>query len=230
MSTTFQTRLQPQTQRAIREYHSNHPLFPLKFLHCISLIFSPHLHLHTDKLSSVPPNIYLMITAISAGNEHHQIGSVYTSVILTLAPGQLSTIEGRDEATKAYNFADMPCPPPDVASRNSRYYNPTNNPTQPYRPRISIPPEVWKLDPAWSTCTFTVQYEGFDPPTTVNPSTSISGPQATFFPGRIRRGATGSLKSPTYANKPGASLVPPTASPTTVTTISPDSERVSSLV
>ena len=170
-----------------------------------------------------------MITAISAGNEHQRIGSVYTSVVLTLAPGKLSTIEGRDEATRAYDFADLPCPPSDVASRNSLFYNPTSNPTQPYRPRISIPTEVFKLDPAWRTCTATAQYEGFDPATTLVPGTSISGPHVNPFPERFRRGATGPLQSPTYANMPGADLVPSTALPTTIATNNPDSGGVSSL-
>ena len=221
MSTTFQMRLQPQIHCVTRVYHSNHPLFPLDFLHCTSLIFSPHLHVHTDKLCSAPPNVYLMITAISAGNEHRRVGSVHSSVVLTLAPGELSTIEGHDEATRAYNFADLPCPPSDVASRNSLFYNPKINPTQPYRPRISIPSAAWKLDPAWSTCTHTAPYEGFDPPTILSPATSISGPKVAFPPGYFRRGATGPLQSPTYANIPGAYLVPPTALPTTVTTNSP---------
>ena len=169
-----------------------------------------------------------MITAISAGNEHQRIGSVYSSVVFTLAPGQLSSIEGRNGATRAYNFADLPCPPSDVASRNSAFYNPTNNPTQPYRPRISIPAEVLKLDPAWSTCTATAQWEGFDPPTTLLPGTLVSGPMVTLLPERFRRGPTGPLQSPTYTNMPGASLVSPTALPTTITTNSPDPGRVSS--
>ena len=127
----------------------------------------------------------------------------------SLAEGELSTIEGQDQATRAYNFADLPCPPPDVASRDSWFYNPVYNPNRPYQPRISIPAEVTNLDPAWSSCTATAQYQGFDPPTAVPAVDPPEGPRRRF-----RRGAASPLKEPAYANMPGANAVAPTALPT----------------
>ena len=166
--------------------------------------------------------MYIVAPAISAGNAYQRVGNAYTSVTFSLAKGDLSTIEGQNQATKRYNFADLPCPPPDVASRDSWFYNPKYNPGRPYQPRISIPPAAWSLDPAWSTCTATAMYQGFDPPIAVE--TVAAGPDG---PGRrFRRGAASPLEPPAYANMPGANAVAPTALPTASPANEPDSGSV----
>jgi len=163
----------------------------------------------------VSPSVYIVAPAISAGNAHRQVGNVYSSVTFSLAPDKLSTIEGQDAATKAYNFADLPCPPSEVASKDHWFYNPSDNPSRPYEPRISIPAEVFNLDPAWTTCTATAQYQGFDPPISLSPADppSVPGP-----PRRFRRGAARPFQPPVHTNMPGAIYMPLSALPTTTTT------------
>ena len=167
--------------------------------------------------------MYIIVPAISAGNAYQRVGNAYTDVTFSLAKGELSTIEGQDQATRPYQFADLPCPPSDVASRDSWFYNTVYNPTRPYQPRISIPAEVTNVDPAWSSCTSTAQYQGFDPPTAVP---SVDAPEG---PGRrFRRGAASPLEEPDYANMPGANAVAPTALPTARPTNELDSGSIDS--
>ena len=82
---------------------------------------------------------------------------------MSFAPGELSTIEGNNGATKSFNFADLPCPPASIASADAYFYNPALDPGQVYRPRIAPPPGIFDLDPAWQDCVTAVN-QGFDPP------------------------------------------------------------------
>lgn len=91
---------------------------------------------------------------------------------MSFAPGELSTIEGTAGATKAFDFGDLPCPPPNVASADWWFYNPVANPTRPYEPRILPPTQVKQLDPAFATCSFAPIYQGFDPPAVLRPITT----------------------------------------------------------
>ena len=92
------------------------------------------------------------------------------------APGELSTIEGPGGLTKAFDFADLPCPPPAIASANGLFYNPQANPGRPYSPMIDLPRDILDLDPAWKHCVAAV-YQGFDPPTALKPAGKITPAQ-----------------------------------------------------
>lgn len=190
----------------------------------LPLIFS--LDSDTNGFCSASSSVYIIVPAISAGNSYRQVGNTYSSVTLSLAPGDLSTIEGQDGATRAYNFADLPCPPTDIASRDWYFYNPAYNPGRPYEPRISIPPQVTYLDPAWSSCTTTARYQGFDPASALPPGNIISGPRPSRPPRRFRRGAASPLQAPAYANMSASTTMPLTASPTATTVNDPDTDSL----
>lgn len=115
-----------------------------------------------------------------AGNAHTRYGDIHTSVTLSFAPDELSSIEGSAGATKAFNFGDLPCPPPDVAAADKYFYNPSFNPTRRYEPRILPPTQISQLDPAFNTCKFASDFQGFDPPHAL---TKVIGP---IPGGRIR--------------------------------------------
>lgn len=106
---------------------------------------------------------------------------------MSFAPGELSTIAGPGGATKVFNFADLPCPPPDVASADSYFYNPGANPGRQYSPQIAPPPAIWDLDPAFRNCVPAL-FQGFDPsrafPLISKPKNIKPGPG---LPGRAKR-------------------------------------------
>lgn len=123
----------------------------------------------------------MMIPAISAGNTCTRIGDIYTSVTFSLAPGELSTIEGQAGATKSFDLGDLPCPPASVASADKFFYDTSINPGRGYEPRIVPPTQIYSLDPAWATCTFQALNQGFDPPSAVMTATAITGNNQGHF-------------------------------------------------
>ena len=133
--------------------------------------------MRTDLLFSQYPSNYLVFPTISAGNACTRVGNIYTDHTIAFAPGALSTIVGQNPPqTKEFNFADLPCPPPDVASADSYFYNPAWNPGRPYSPMIAPPQEIFDLDPAFSSCVAAV-FQGFDPPHTLSAWTGGFGPR-----------------------------------------------------
>ena len=108
------------------------------------------------------PSNYLVFPTISAGNACTRVGNIYYDHTIAFAPGAISTIEGNTGVTKEFNFADMPCPPPEVAAADSYFYNPQWNPGRPYSPIIAPPKEIFDMDPAFANCVAAV-YQGFDP-------------------------------------------------------------------
>lgn len=148
---------------------------------CILLFLSSADRIFLILISSEYPSAYVVFPVISAGNACTQVGKKYTSVTMSFAPGELSTIDGPGGATKAFNFADLPCPPPDVAAADSFFYNPKINPGRQYSPQIAPPTErIWKLDPAFPGCVPAIN-QGFDPPAAVQP---LLKPQVGGFQGR----------------------------------------------
>ena len=122
------------------------------------------------------PSAYVIFPAISAGNTCSQVGNgSQTSVTMSFAPGELSTIEGNRGATKVFNFADLPCPPASVVSADSYFYNPSVHPGQVYEPRIAPPPGIFNLDPAWQSCVTAVN-QGFDPSMALGSASGATDP------------------------------------------------------
>ena len=87
---------------------------------------------------------------------------------MSFAPGELSTIEGKDGATRVFSFADLPCPPASVVSADSYFYNSSFDPGQAYEPRLAPPSEIFNLDPEWENCVPATN-QGFDPPIALPP-------------------------------------------------------------
>ena len=120
-------------------------------------------YLPTDQLHREPGSVYAIIPTLSAGNMCTKIFEAF-SLTFSFAPGQLSTIQGPDNITKEFNFADVRCPPPDIASDVLWFYNPTFNPTRPYEPVVAPFSQLYELDdsPAFQQCTVGLN-QGFDP-------------------------------------------------------------------
>ena len=128
------------------------------------------------------PSIYVVFPTISAraGNARTQVGSIYTDYITSFAPGELSTIEGSGGSTKAFDFADLPCPPPAVAEANAFFYNTQANPGSAYSPRVDLPRGILDLDPAFKGCVAAI-YQGFDPPRALKSRGKVTPAQRTGF-------------------------------------------------
>lgn len=75
-----------------------------------------------NSFCSTFPSIYIGFSALYAVDRCGPIGTYIPYTMLTFAPEELSTIEWPVwdrrsiplEATKSFNFADLPCPPSDV--------------------------------------------------------------------------------------------------------------------
>ena len=130
----------------------------------------------------------MVIPAISAGNTCSQRGGVYTDLTLSLPPNGLSTIERPSGSTLAFDFQDLPCPPPPVATADWWLYNPSYNPGRAYQPLLSAPPEIWGLDPAWSDCV-TATNNFLDPPTAMQTGNGFSNGGSRGPPRRHKRAA-----------------------------------------
>ena len=131
--------------------------------------------LRTNLGSSISPSVYLVFPTISAGNACTRVGNIYYDQTMSFAPDALSTIVGTSAVVQPFNFADLPCPPPEVASADSWFYNPSQNPGRAYAPMVSPPPEIFAMDPAFKDCVAAV-YQGFDPPYAMPTAQAPSGP------------------------------------------------------
>lgn len=68
---------------------------------------------------STSPSIYVGFSSLYAVDRCGAIGTLIPYTMLAFAPGELSTMEWPawdrvsipPEATKSFNFADLPCPP-----------------------------------------------------------------------------------------------------------------------
>ncbi|KAL8689170.1 MAG: hypothetical protein Q9218_005099 [Villophora microphyllina] len=60
--------------------------------------------------------------------------------------------DGPQSIKKEFNFEDLPCPPPDVAS----------SPGKPYQPMVAPFPQLWDLDPRFRDC-IVGPNQGLDP-------------------------------------------------------------------
>ena len=117
------------------------------------------------------------------------MGETYNDHTFSFAPGGISSIVGNPPQTREFNFADLPCPPPDVAAEDIYFYNPVANPGRPYKPMVALPQQVLDLDPAFSTCVAAV-YQGFDPSGPLNPYYGNFGPGGHGIP-HGKRSVTG---------------------------------------
>lgn len=118
----------------------------------------------------------------------------------SFAPGELSTIEGPGGPTKAFDFADLPCPPPAIAAANSHFYNPQANPQRAYSPMIDLPRGILDMDPAFKNCVAAV-YQGFDPPTALAPAGDVTPATKAHFGLPHKRAAAHPHLKPQLSNQ-----------------------------
>lgn len=139
----------------------------------VGCLSKTYLKAAADNILRQWPSNYLVFPTISAGNACTRVGNIYYDHTIAFAPGAISTIVGNTGVTQEFNFADLPCPPPEVAAADIYFYNPQSNPGRPYSPMIAPPQEIFDMDPAFKSCVAAV-YQGFDPP---RPFPSYKGPQ-----------------------------------------------------
>ena len=123
------------------------------------------------------PSVYVVVSTIQAKDKCGTVGKVHTSLTLSFAESQLSTIDGISDETKVFNFADLPCPP-----TSWNFPNPLQGNTaalidfaQTYHPRILAPQSSLKaLDPAWKSCSIIDVGNGYDPPRPLTPADAMA--------------------------------------------------------
>ncbi|KAI4118587.1 MAG: hypothetical protein LQ338_007378 [Usnochroma carphineum] len=93
-------------------------------------------------ITEQPNSAYVVIPELSAGNACTQIAR-YTSLTFSFGPGELSTIQGPENVTKAFDFGDVPCPPPGEVP----------DATQTYVPVVAPFSQLYDLNPAFTGCT-----------------------------------------------------------------------------
>ena len=99
------------------------------------------------------PSIYAVFPSIEANNGCTTIGSTYNDVTATLAPGELSTVDGSG-VTRVFDFSNLPCGA---------------------RPTIAPPQYFSTLDPAFRGCIAGLG-QGIDPSEPIPTAVGISPP------------------------------------------------------
>lgn len=126
-----------------------------------------------DGMTFVSPTVYVVISTISARNKCGTVGDVYTSLTLSYAKDQLSTVDAFG-VTSSFNFADLPCPPSSWAFPNPLQANTAalQDLANSYRPEILVPHTALQgLDPKWQSCNMMDVGQGYDPPRPLSPQT-----------------------------------------------------------
>lgn len=111
------------------------------------------------------PSVYAVFPLIEARDGCMKVGHQFQNVVTSFAPGDLSTTRA-DGKTYSFNFADLPCPPPEVG------WDPT---VGPYAPALAPLPFLWGLDHKFANC-IPGASQGIDPFTTLMTATAASGP------------------------------------------------------
>lgn len=159
-------------------------------------------------LEPLPGSAYVVIPELSAGNACTKIAE-FTSLTFTFGPGELSTIQGPANITKEFNFADLPCPPPDVASDVKWLYNPEVNPTRTYMPVVAPFSQLYELQPGLQDCNVGLN-QGFDPSIAIPTANGPTLPRhdkekmglGSFHPRRHPVGAHQVPRFPTRTGQP----------------------------
>ena len=98
------------------------------------------------------------------------LGSVYTSLTLGYAPGELSTGIFTTDGNIVYypfNFADARCPPTSIQNSVSLLGQ------SGYNPIISPPADLTLLDPNWNANCYAAPFQGNDPPYSLVPAANL---------------------------------------------------------
>ncbi|KAL8668961.1 MAG: hypothetical protein Q9168_006432 [Polycauliona sp. 1 TL-2023] len=152
-----------------------------------SLTAAPEPNLPPLELDLQPGFAYIVLPEISA-KTNCKVFTTFTSQTFSFAPHQLSTIQGPQNITKEFDFGDLPCPPPELASEVQWFYNPAFNPSRRYSPFIAPFTAIYDLDPRFKSLSCRVALnQGMDPATAVSTANGPSLPGAQLHPARLRR-------------------------------------------
>ena len=122
-------------------------------------------HANLLTLCSQYSSVYAVFHSIHGGNGCNTIGTPISNLTTSFAIGELSTV-GLDNNTYSFNFGDLPCPPAEVG------WDPSKGP---YAPKLAPPSFLFGLDPMFGNC-IPGAGQGIDPPSTLTPTTRVSGP------------------------------------------------------
>ena len=131
------------------------------------------------------PSVYVKFPAVAASDSCGQLGSAVNNLTLAFAPGELSTVVGRNPGHMGYGTAlpfdpnDLPCGP----NNGSMQFNPEESMTVTgYLPIIAVPQKLLDVQPSWSTCVGDV-WQGLDPPFALQPVAGVDpGPTSVSSP------------------------------------------------
>ncbi|KAK4892656.1 hypothetical protein LTR27_008932 [Elasticomyces elasticus] len=162
-------------------------------------------HIVSDGLTFYADRVYISLSSVSASNSCTRVGSVHTSLLLTVASSDILTWGSARQYGYAalgypFNFDDLnppiartafnlyPCPELNQCNNVLCNRDTINNISvaalggycsvlvdKAFEPLLAIPPQLRGLDPAWASCGLGL--EGlYDPPKALTPATTIEGP------------------------------------------------------
>lgn len=97
-------------------------------------------------------------------------------------------MSGPQNLTGEFNFEDLPCPPPKLASEVQWFYNPEYNPSRRYSPFLAPFTHIYDLDPAFKAYPCTVALnQGMDPAAPLPSANGPTPPKGPMHPARLAR-------------------------------------------
>ena len=138
----------------------------------------------------------MVFPIILATNKCGLVGNAYTSWTLGIPEHQLSTYQ-EYYGTKAFNPADLGCPPP-LEGRDLNDPGLTEA-AEDMDPSVLLPADLADLDPAWKSCSLLPLGLGRDPPRALQPATNMA-PKLTDY--QAHPTAVESIPSPHTLPKP----------------------------
>lgn len=115
------------------------------------------------------------------------VGHVHKAVTIAYPPNALSTGHCYHTNWSPINYTELYYPKPDYEMVTERQCSFSLNPATVDSsywlggdPLLSLPSDLWRVDPAWSTCTVGTGYGGYDPPIVLTRARSlVPGPSTT---------------------------------------------------
>ena len=161
--------------------------------------------------------MYLAYQNLYATGQCGILGSSYASITLSYDPSAISSYSGGFFGAEptAINYADLATNCTTPAPNQSEPPFPNSYDMIHCSPLLTIPAGLQDLDPAWSTCVDSLEFDHpgtvIDPPKAIFAAPALA-PSATEDPGPIRTPAPGSLASPSVPQKTTPPTQPKTGS------------------
>ena len=119
------------------------------------------------------PNQYVLFRTVEATDLCGAVGGKYTSVFVSFAPGELSTVEEVGDmvfTTVPFDPSDLPCAP--LAVESMDWVDPAPG-LAPYQPVLAPVSQLYELDPRFAGCDFAA-WQGIDPPWALTPVSALT--------------------------------------------------------